>query len=259
MRSGRLFLLKELVRRDFQSRYAGSILGFFWSFAMPIWQLLLFTFVFSKILGARISVELEHTESFGIFLFCGLLPWMAIHEGITRSTTAVVDNAGVIKKARLPLAILVLAPTAGALIHEGIAAAVFMVVLAFLGELGWQGLPLLLVALPLQLALTVGLGFLACAIHTFFRDTAQVLSMLLMGWFYLTPIVYSVHLLPEDVRHWFEINPLMPLVNLYRQALLGDELVWVPGTGQLIVVAGVILWLGVGLFGRLEKIFVDQV
>lgn len=259
MRSSRLFLLKELVRRDFQSRYAGSILGFFWSFAMPIWQLLLFSFVFSRIMGARISVELEHTDSFGIFLFCGLLPWMAVHEGITRASTAVVDNAGVIKKARLPLKALVLAPAAGALVHEGIAAAIFLAVLAFLGQLGWQGLPLLLVALPLQLALTVGIGFMMCAIHTFFRDTAQVLSMLMMGWFYLTPIVYSVHLLPEEVRGWFDLNPLLPLVNLYRQALLAGELAWVPGTGRLAVIAGVIFCLGLGLFSRLEKVFVDQV
>lgn len=259
MRSSRVFLLKELVRRDFQGRYAGSVLGFFWSFATPIWQLLLFTFVFSKIMGARISIEVEHTESFGIFLFCGLLPWMAIQEGITRASTAVVDNAGVIKKANLPLKALVLAPAAGALAHEGIAAAIFALVLLFSGELGWQGLPLLLLALPLQLALTAGLGFMMCTIHTFFRDTAQVLGMLMMGWFYLTPIVYSVHMLPEDVRGWFELNPLLPLVNLYRQALLGGELAWVPGTGQLALTAGVVFFVGLGLFGRFERLFVDQV
>lgn len=259
MRRSPVFLLKELVRRDFQARYAGSVLGFFWSFASPVWQLILFTFVFSKIMGARLSIELEHTESFGIFLFCGLLPWMAIHEGITRASTAVVDNAGVIKKAQLPLKALVLAPVAGALLHEAIAAGVFLVVLIMVGELGGYGLPLLALALPLQLALTAGLGFLMCTIHTFFRDTAQVLGMLMMGWFYLTPIVYSVHLLPEDVRSWFELNPLLPLVGLYRQALLGDELVWVPGTARLVLIASVILLVGIGLFGRFEKIFVDQV
>lgn len=257
--TGRAFLLKELIKRDFQARYAGSVLGFFWSFALPIWQLLLFTFVFARIMGLKLQLESEMTESFGIFLFCGLLPWMAFQEGVVRGATAIVDNAAVIKKARLPLKTLVLAPAASALAHEAIAASAFVALLAVLGELGWQGLPLLLVALPLQLALTVGLGLVVCTVHTFFRDTAQVLGMLMMGWFYLTPIVYSVRMLPEEARPWLELNPMLPLVDLYRHALLGGELAWVAGTGKLALTAGVILWLGLWLFGRLEKLFVDQV
>ena len=256
---GRLFLLKELIKRDFQARYAGSVLGFFWSFALPIWQLLLFTFVFAEIMGLRLNIELELTDNFGIFLFCGLLPWMAINEGITRASTAIVDNAAVIKKARLPLMTLVLAPAASALVHEGIAATVFVVLLAVLGDLGWLSLPMLLIALPLQLALTVGIGLLACAIHTFFRDTAQVLGMLMMGWFYLTPIVYSFNMIPERAAPVLALNPLAPLVGLYRQALLGGELIWVDGTGTLMLTAAVVLSLGLWLFGRLEQFFVDQV
>ena len=257
--AGHAFLLKELVKRDFQARYAGSVLGFFWSFAQPLWQLLLFTFVFSKIMGARLSLEDELTESFGIFLFCGLLPWMAIQEGVTRAATAIVDNAAVIKKASLPLKILVLAPAASALAHEGIAAGVFGLILAVVGQLGWQGLPLLLLAIPLQLALTVGIGLAVCTVHTFFRDTAQVLGMLMMGWFYLTPIVYPLRMLPENARPWFELNPLLPLVGLYRQALLGGELAWVEGTGTLALTAFVVLSVGLWLFGRSEGVFVDQV
>ena len=257
--NGRFFLLKELIRRDFQARYAGSILGFFWSFALPLWQLLLFTFVFAKIMGARVVLEFEYTESFGVFLFAGLLPWMAFQEGVTRATTAIVDNASVIKKAHLPLKTLVLAPVASALVHQGIASAVFMALLAAFGQLGWQSLPLLLVALPLQLALTIGLGLLVAAVHTFFRDTGQVVGMVMMGWFYLTPIVYSVRMLPEKAQGWFNLNPMLPVVELYRRALLSGEIAWVDGTGRLAVTACVILFAGLWLFGRLEKVFVDQV
>ncbi len=257
--TGQLFLLKELIRRDFQARYAGSALGFFWSFAQPLWQLLLFTFVFSLVLRIRVTLEHEMTESFGIFLFCGLLPWMAVQEGVVRGSTAIVDNATVIKKARLPLRTLVFSLVASSLAHEGIAAAVFVVVLGFLGQLGWQSLPLLLLAIPLQLALTFGLGLLACSVHTFFRDTAQLVSMLMMGWFYLTPIVYPARLMPPRVQAWLELNPLTPLVGLYRQALLGDELKWVDGTGTFAVTALAVLALGSWLFARLQDVFVDQV
>src|SRR5512134_557450 len=94
----RLFLLSELVRRDFQARYAGSALGFLWSFAQPLWQLLLFTFVFAGIL--RVELAGERTDSFALFLFCGLLPFMAVSEGITRAATAITDNATLVKKLR---------------------------------------------------------------------------------------------------------------------------------------------------------------
>jgi len=253
------FLLKELVRRDFQARYAGSALGFFWSFAQPLWQLLLFTFVFSLVLRIPLDAEHELTDNFGIFLFCGLLPWMAVQEGVVRGSTAIVDNATVIKKARLPLRTLVFSLAASSLAHAAIAAAVFVVLLAFTGQLGWHSLPLLLLAVPLQLALTFGLALLACAVHTFFRDTAQLVSMVMMGWFYLTPIVYPARLMPERVQAWLQLNPLTPLVGLYRQALLGDELVWVDGTGTLALTALAVLAAGSWLFGRLQDVFVDQV
>ena len=81
-----LFLLKELVKRDFQGRYAGSALGLVWSFLQPLWMLLLFTFVFSTVM--KISLAGARTGHFAIFLFCGLLPWMALQEGVMRASTA---------------------------------------------------------------------------------------------------------------------------------------------------------------------------
>lgn len=255
---GQLFLLKELVRRDLQSRYVGSMFGFLWSFAQPLWQLLLFTLVFSVFLKFPLPEE-EITTDFGIFLFSGLLPWMAIQEGVTRASTAIVDNAAVVKKAKLPLRILVMTPMVSALIHEAIAAAVFVVILAAQGLLGWRGLPILLLALPLQLAMTVGLGFLLCSAHTFFRDIAQVVNMVMMGWFYVTPIVFSLLFVGEKIANILLWNPLTPLVDLYRHALLGDGWVWVEGTPWLIVFSCGVFVVGWWLFGRLEGIFVDQV
>src|ERR1700759_4377647 len=84
-----LFLLKELVKRDFQGRYAGSALGLVWSFLQPLWMLLLFAFVFSTVMKTPLTgVRPSH---FSIFLFCGLLPWMAVQEGVLRSASAITD------------------------------------------------------------------------------------------------------------------------------------------------------------------------
>lgn len=252
-----LFLLKELVKRDFQGRYAGSLLGLVWSFVQPLWMLLLFTFVFSTVM--KVSPTGIHTSHFAIFLFCGLLPWMALNEGVVRAATAITENASLVKKLRFPSELLVLSVVLGALLHEAIAGVIFLIVLALLRELTWGGLPLLLLAVPLQVALTLGLGLLLGSLHVFFRDTAQILGMALTGWFYLTPIVYPVTLVPPRIQAWIGLNPLAALVGLYRQALLGGELALVPGTAGLAVTAAVLVSAGFWLFRSLRPAFVDEI
>jgi lipopolysaccharide transport system permease protein len=252
-----LFLLKELVKRDFQGRYAGSLLGLVWSFVQPLWMLLLFTFVFSTVM--KISPAGTRTGHFAVFLFSGLLPWMALNEGVVRASTAITENASLVKKLRFPSELLVLAVVLAALLHEAIAGILFLGVLAALRELSWGGLPLLLLAVPLQVALTLGLGLLLGSLHVFFRDTAQILGMVFTGWFYLTPIVYPLALVPERFQPWIRLNPLTSLVELYRQALLGGEMALVPGTGVLALAAVVVLFAGFLLFRRLKTAFVDEI
>jgi lipopolysaccharide transport system permease protein len=254
-----LFLLRELVKRDFQGRYAGSLLGFVWSFVQPLWLLALFTFVFSTVLKIRVVDAGNPGGHFASFLFSGLLPWIAVQEGVLRSSTSITDNAVLVKKLRFPAEILVVAVVLAALLHEAIAAVVFLVVLAALGDLRWGGLPMLLLALPLQVCFTLGLGWLLGAVQVFFRDTAQLLTMLFAGWFYLTPIVYSLDSVPARLRPWIELNPLTPLVELYRQAFLRGHLTLVPGTGALAVSAAVLLSAGLWLFRRLKVAFVDEI
>jgi lipopolysaccharide transport system permease protein len=258
LRRHHFFLLKELIRRDFQGRYAGSALGLVWSFVQPLWMLLLFTFVFSTVMKVS-PVAGGRTGSFAVFLFCGLLPWMALQEGAMRASTAITDNSSLVKKLRFPAEILVLAVVLAALLHEAIAALIFLGVLACLGELSLGGLPLLLLAVPLQIALTLGLGLLLGSVHVFFRDTAQVLGMVFTGWFYLTPIVYPAALVPLRFRAWLALNPLTPLVGLYRQAFLGGRPALVPGTAALALAAAVLLCAGFLLFGRLKTAFVDEI
>lgn len=251
-----LFLLKEFVRRDFEGRYAGSMLGFLWSLLQPAWQLLLFTFVFSTVL--KISLLGERTENFGIFLFCGLMPWLAFHEGVSRSSTAITENANLVKKIQFPAEILVLTVVLGGVVHQLIANLLFLAVLVVIGEFYWGGLPLILLALPIQIAFTVGLGLLAATANTFFRDVGQLLGMALMGWFYFTPIVYPLDQVPEDYQGFLLANPMTSLVELYREAFLGGNLTSVRGLGWLITVSLLSLFLGHRLFKRMKPQFPDE-
>jgi lipopolysaccharide transport system permease protein len=250
------FLLRELVRRDLQARYAGSFLGFLWSFVQPAWQLLLFSFVFSTVM--RVPLVAAGTSRFWIFLFCGLLPWMAIQEGVVRGATAITDNPHLVKKLRFPAEILVLTAVLAALVHEAIAAFVLLLTLTVVGELSPRTMPWLLAALPLQIALTCGLGLLLAGVQVFFRDVAQVIGMVLTGWFYFTPIVYPLELVPERWREWIALNPLAGLVELYRVALLGGSAASGVMLSRVALVAALVLVAGWWTFRRLAPSFADE-
>ncbi len=257
-----LFLLRELAKRDFQARYAGSVFGLLWSFFQPVWQLILFSFVFATVL--KIPLTGQRTDNFAIFLFCGLLPWTAFQEGVQRSATAITENANLVNKLNFPAQLLVLSVVLTALLHEAVAAVVFAAILLLTGNLGWSGLPLLALAVPIQLALTLGLALTLSAIHVFFRDTAQVVGMVFMGWFYATPIVYPRSLAPPPYDSLLTLNPMTTLVTLYRMALLpkGDGAGFSAIVGQTAVLAVfslAVLAAGWWIFKRLSPAFVDEV
>lgn len=250
------FLLKELVKRDFQGRYAGSLLGFFWSFVQPLWLLGLYYFVFSTVL--QLSLLGERTGNFALFLFAGLVPWMAIHEGALRGATAITDNAPLVKKLTFPSEVLVLAVVLAALLHSAIAGSVFLVIVAFHGSLSLWTLPSLLLVLPFQLALTLGLGLTLAAVNVFFRDVSQFLGMVFNAWFFLTPIVYPLEQVPEPWRTMIAVNPLTTLVELYRFAFFGGAFD-VDGVGVLVLFCGLVLGFGLSVFRRLKPAFADEI
>lgn len=252
-----IFLLRQLVRHDVRGRYAGSMGGFLWSFAHPLFQLGLFWFAFGLVMRIPLGPGAP-TDRFAIFLFSGLLPWMAVQEGVQRGTTAITDNAELVKKVRFPPFLLVLSVVLAALVHEAIAALVFVLVLLGLGELSWPTLPWLLVALPLQLALVTGLAAGLAVLQVFVRDIAQLLGMLMMALFYLTPIVYPLTIVPERLARWLELNPLTALIQLYRAALLGGEAPTV-GLWVLALTALVSLALGGLFFRKAREQFADLV
>lgn len=251
-----VFLLRELVRRDWQARYAGSALGFLWSFSLPLFHLALYTFVFALVL--RVPTQ-AGGPPYGVLLFAGLMPWLAFQEGVQRATTALIDNANLVRKQRFPTELLVLAVVLSALLHQLVALGLFVVVLGVRGELVPGGLWLLPLALAVQLVLTVGLALLAATTQVFVRDLAPALGVGFLAWFYATPIVYPLRLVPAPWRTLLELNPLTPLVGLYRCALLGLPR---PSLGELLVLAAsaaLVAALGLSLFRRLRPAFADEV
>lgn len=248
-----LNLLRELIRRDFHARFTGSALGVTWAVLQPLSLVALYWFVFTFMIpGGRAGGS---GDSYIYFLIAGLLPWLGFNEGLIRSTTAIVDNAAIVRRLPLRSELLVIVPNASALIFECIGLAIFLVVLVV------RGMPLhylwvLPLALALQLLLQLGAGFFLAATYVIFRDLAQVLGFFLSILFYLSPILYPVGGRFEKFFFW---NPLTALLGLFRSALLASPLPDVASIVFLLTFATAGLAAGLLFFRRAQPTLVDLI
>ncbi len=190
-------LLRTLVRRDLEARYKGSVLGNLWSIVNPLSQLLIYTYVFSVILKVKLSLKglpANENVSFGLWLFAGLLPWIAFSTGLNQSASSVIGQPNLVKKVVFPLSLLPLVPILSAFVESsfGLMMLIFFVALSS-GTIHTTLALLPLVWLP-QLLLTAGLGYLAAGLTVFLRDIPQTLNVILNIWFYATPVVYPAYI-----------------------------------------------------------------
>jgi lipopolysaccharide transport system permease protein len=250
--SNRLYLLRELVKRDLASRFAGSTLGRAWAIIQPLCLIAVFWFVFSALIPMRFPGE---TTSYIHFLVAGLIPWLAITEGLSRSATAITDNGSMVRRMSFRTELLVVVPNAAAIVLELVALAiafVFAVINVGFSKLLW----VLPVALALQFGLMLGIGWIVAVLQVFFHDVAQILGFALTILFYLSPILY-----PPSPRFalLFEWNPLTPLVGLFRSAMLAAPLPSASSIVFLLAVVGGVVALGLLVFRRAEATLADYV
>jgi lipopolysaccharide transport system permease protein len=189
------------------------------------------------------------------FLIAGLIPWLAINEGIVRSTTSIVENAPMVRRLAFRSELLVVVPHASAMIFEAVGLALFILFLCARGEsprLIW----LLPFALALQFALQVGIGWFLATVYVFFRDLIPMLGFALSIAFYLSPILYPV---VGRFEAFFVWNPMTPLLGLFRSAILSDSLPRVGSVVFLLVVATALFTGGLLFFRRAQSTLADLI
>ena len=253
-------LLRALVRRDLEARYKGSVLGNLWPLLNQLSQLLIYTYVFSIILDVKLSLEglPENDATFGLWLFAGLLPWIAFTGGLTQSASSVLTQPNLVKKVVFPLALLPLVPILSTFIESAFGLMALIVLVAVSSQTLHTTLALLpLVWIP-QLLLTAGFGYLAAGFTVFLRDIPQTLGVVLNFWFYLTPIVYPAAIIPEEFREWvFWLNPIAAIAEVYRDLVLIGEIRHWGEWGLASVISLVVFWIGVSCYQRLRSAFAD--
>lgn len=248
-------LLKNLVLRDLKHRYIGSFGGFLWSVIHPLALLLSYTFVFTIVFQARVGAQFA-TQSFPIFLFCGILPWLLFQDTVVRNCSSITDNAQLVTKTVIPAEILPVSITISNLIHHTIGLGILLLALGVFYEVHISALGIL-IYIPILLMLAQGLGWIAAGLHVFLRDTVQAVQILMFLWFWFTPVFYAPELLPEDFQFLVRINPLAVLVTGYRNSLLNANQPGAADVAAVVAGSAAVLAIGGWLFRRAKPAFPD--
>ncbi|MBI4445891.1 MAG: ABC transporter permease [Acidobacteria bacterium] len=248
------YLIFNFALRDLRGRYVGSLMGFFWSVIHPLVLLISYTFVFSVVF--RIRPPLENVHSYPLFLFCGILPWLYFQDTLLRSCNSVIEHGNLIRKTIFPSEILPISIALSNLVTHVIGLGLLLLLLLFFGDLGWS---LLILPVPLVLVfiLALGLGWFLAALQVFLRDTAQIVSVLLVLWFWFTPIFYKLEMVPPWLRPWVAVNPLSSAVISYQTILLQDSFPPVKLLAYLGVSASLVAIIGGLVFRNTKREFTD--
>lgn len=244
-------MISSMVKRDLRGRYKGSVLGFFWTFLNPLLQLAVYTFVFSIIMRAGI-------EDYYLFLFVALVPWNYFASCITGGASCIIGQQNLVNKIYFPREVLPIAHVLSQLINMLLSFIVVILVLIVSGKginiFVW---PYLIVVILQETLLGFGLAMLFSAITVYFRDMEWFLGIITMAWQFLSPVMYSVDMVPERLVKLFYLNPMTPIIVAYRDIFYykkAPELQdFILGTvfGLIVLVVG---WL---VFGKMKKHFAE--
>ncbi|MBV1907091.1 MAG: ABC transporter permease [Pseudomonadales bacterium] len=257
-------LIHQLLIREIQSRYRGSLMGFLWAIVTPLLMLAMYTFVFQIVFKARWNVTTlvsgEETElPFALVLFLGLIIHGMIADTLTRSTGLILQNANFVKKVVFPLEILTWVSLFSSLFHFFIS---FALLLAFalltVGRIPLEALYLPLILLPYFLMLA-GISWFLAALGVFLRDIEHIMGTLTMLILFLSPVFFSVDRLPEQVQSLIWLNPIAVIVENARTVLLYGNAPDFQALGIYSLSAVLIFVSGYAFFQRLRPGFADVV
>jgi ABC-type polysaccharide/polyol phosphate export permease len=247
-------LLGNFWKRELLTRYLGSTTGLAWALLHPIALLAVYHFVFTTVFRAASFGG----KSFLLFVAVALWPWLAAQEALQRATVSLASYAGLIRKVAFPHEIVIYASVGATLALQFTGYLAVLIVLSIFGEpVRFEGL---VIAVPLWIMLAIavtGLALFLSALQVFIRDIEHVMMPVLMILMYLTPILYPLTLVPENLQPWVAANPFSWLVIRLRDGLLQGDLALRWGDAVALVVALLLFWGGRWVFRRLSPYFED--
>ncbi len=251
----RFNLLREFTIREIRGRFAGSFAGVLWTLINPVVNICIYIFIFSLVLRIRVTVEDTGTDSFALFFLTGFFPWLFFADALSKASGVMVGNAGLITRVVFPVEILPMASVSSVFITNGIGFFIFLIYLGF--QTGFHVIWLcLFLLLILQCFFVMGIVNLFSAVCVFIRDMTELLPIIVMVWFYASPVIYPVSMVPQSFHFVMFLNPMTEFVILYRKVLLMNTI----DTGLIFnvaIVSFVTYGIGTWIFMRLKHAFGD--
>lgn len=247
-------LFGSLFRRDLRAKYKGSVLGLAWSLAHPVVLMLVYLLVFSVML----KIQTAAYEHYWLFLLAGLPVWVFFATSLQSAARSLLENANLIRKVRFPRQLLPLSMVATQLVGFAVMLAIVVVLsLVYVPEARdtvWLAIPLA----ALAVCLVAGLSLAVASLNAVYRDVEHLVAALLLPWFFLTPVLYSLEGIPGvrdhprlvDLVHY--ANPLTPAIEAVRDPLFFGRLPEAGDTLYLAVSALLALALGAFVFSRVD-------
>lgn len=246
-------LLWMLALRDIKVRYKHTVLGIAWAVVRPALSMLIFSIVFGRL--ARVPSD---GVPYPAFVFAGLLPWMYFSQAVSGASSSVVGASSLITRVYFPRLIIPLASIGLALIDLLVALVLLLPLLHWYGVAATGSLFLLPVMVLAAVVVSLGIGIWLAAITVTYRDFRHIEPFLMQIWMFATPVVYPTSLIPVEWRPLAYLNPMVGIVEGFRDIMLGTPIEWV-GIGVSVLVGSALLLLGVLYFERVERHFADLI
>jgi lipopolysaccharide transport system permease protein len=245
-------MLESMVLTDLRTRYKGSFLGFFWTLLNPLMMLGVYSIVFKFI----VRVDIENYTS---YLFIGLISWFLISQALLSGAGVIIRNAGLVKKIYFPKEILPLSVVIGGAINFVFSLLVLFPVLFFSHiSLGW---PLLMfpVILLVYLLFTLSLILLISSLNVYFRDLEHIMGIIIMAWFYLTPIVFTSSMIPAKIKFIFDYNPMKVITEAFQSIFFYNQIPNLYDLSMVAIFSIVLLNFSFYVFKKLSRNFAEQI
>lgn len=245
-------MIYNIIRRDLRGRYKGSALGFLWTFLNPLFQLLVYTFVFSVVMPSMY-------EKYYIFLFVALIPWIFFSSSVVGGAGCIWTQKDLVNKIYFPREVLPISYVTCQLINMLLSFIVVFAVVILTGH-GISAMALLYLPLVIviEYLLALGITMIVSAVTVFFRDVEYILGIVMMAWQFMSPVMYGVDMVPESVQFIFRLNPMTPILTAYRDIFYFKT---APELSTLIhaTILGILLLsLGIFVFEKTKKYFSEE-
>jgi ABC-type polysaccharide/polyol phosphate export permease len=252
----RRWLIGYFIHRQVTRSYRRSYLGLVWAVLGPLVWVFFLALIFSSI--KQRAVEGHPTLNFGLYLYCGLLPFLTFSEALNKGLNAIRGSAGLVQKIVFPTEILPFTNAIASMVDKVFGFVALLVMLLLFGRTLHPTLLVMPAIVVLQLIFILGLTYIMAVLGTFLPDVGEVMRPVIRGMFFVTPILWPADRLPDSLSWIEDYNPLAYLVNAYRGLILWDKLPGALSTLYFALFSVALLVVGFALFVRFKPQFADH-